>query len=471
MFRRIWKSFQSGSREFDMDSWNELGRRVAQNNSAEIGAFHEGRKDEPSIMQDPRSPEMAEAVLAEVIRLNVDGRAGEAREQFDPAHEPFIPALEKGGRGLNFCAILGQDEFLVQQGTHYTETTTWHIQGEQIVQAVTLAGFAWSRNRQHFVVVHRDGAITVQEAYGAPPRDRILAVPGPAFVPLGLPEALREQYETPGDEAAYTHLAISDDGSRILLCDAERGVALLRKGEAEWSVELVYPSIALGLEDQMREQIEEDGEFRPFFDMIHAALSPDGRFAAVGTQDEGHYLIDLDGKDGPVLHAHLGHLSEYPHDACFSDDSDVVALNSCHFYNGATFSAEISAVQGLSLPPYEEHPQRMMLNPYLRVYASGFLPASMTEGARGAFLLAGSGFAACVTPKGTILWELGFGSSAGGVDICAQTGPVLLASYSGMLHLLDPNQRQDPCIFSGYRAPQELRRWLFWDRLDQPLIW
>ena len=471
MLRRLLKGLNLGSQKFDLGSWNELGRQVAMSNSAEIGAFHEGRKDEPSVMRDPRSPQMAEAVLAEVHRLNVEGRGSEARSLFDPAHEPFIPELEKGGRGLKFCAILGPDEFLVQQGTHHTEATTWHMTGEQVVKADTLAGFAWSRNRRNFLAVHPDGTITVHDTYGAPPREQIPAVPGSAFVPLGVPEDLRTQYQSPGEVAAYTHLAISDDGTKILLCDAERGVALLRKAKSAWGVELLFPSMALGLEDQMREQIEEDGEFYPFFDMIHAALSPDGRFAALGTQDEGHYLIEIDGEDGPALHARLGHRSEYPHDACFSDNSDLVALNSCHFYNGVTFAAELTTVRGLSTPPYEEHPQLPTLNTYLRVYASGFLPASMTGQETGAFLLAGSGFAACVTPEGRILWELGFGSSAGGVDVCPKTGRVLIASYSGMLHLLDPAQQQDPHIFSGYKAPQELRRWLFWDRLACPLIW
>ena len=89
----------------------------------------------------------------------------------------------------------------------------------------------------------------------------------------------------------------------------------------------------------------------------------------------------------------------------------------------------------------------------------------------GAFLLAGSGFAACVTENAKLLWELGFGSSAGGVDVCPQTSRVLIASHSGMLHLLDPSQSQSPPISSGYNVPQELRRWIFWERLKQPIAW
>ena len=89
----------------------------------------------------------------------------------------------------------------------------------------------------------------------------------------------------------------------------------------------------------------------------------------------------------------------------------------------------------------------------------------------GAFLLAGSGFAACVSPDGKLLWELGFGSSAGDVDICQSTGRVLIASYSGMLHILDPSQKQSPAIFSGYNVSKEIGRWVFWDRLESPIAW
>lgn len=471
MFRKLLERLNRPSRPIDLSSWNELGRRTVQHNSLEISAFHEGRKSEPSLMEDPRSPEMAEAVLAQIVSLNASGRASEARALFDPAHEPFIPELEKGGRGLKFCAILGQDEFLVQQGTYYTENTTWHIQGERIVKADTLAGFAWSRNREHFVVVQPDGVIALKGTYGAEPHDLIPSLPGSTFVPSDLPHDLCAQFQMPSDEAAYTHLAVSDDGQKILLCDAERGVVLLRRGSSSWSAQLLFPSTTLGLDEQMREQISEDGDFVQSFDMVHAALSPDGRFAALGAQDGGHYLLDLESAEGPSLYAKLGHLSEYPHDACFSDNSAFVAFNSCHFYNGITFAAAMSAVQGLSTPPYEEHAQQTVLNAYLRTYASGYLPPSMTTEEMGAFLLAGAGFAACISPSGKLLWELGFGSTAGGVDVCPGTGRVLLASYSGFLHLLDPMQAQDPSIFPGYNPPQELRRWVFWDRVGHPLIW
>lgn len=454
----------------DLDDWNRLGRDTVRHNSEQITAFHEGQKDRPDLKTDPRTPELAQRVLDQVIALNDAGRGTEARASFDPAHAPFIAELEKGGRGLKFCAILGEDEFLVQQGTAWQETTTWRISGERITKVENVAGFAWSRNRAHFVTLYKNGGLTVGTSFDA---DVAQLLPHPAatdFVPHGLTEEQRAQY-TIVETAAVTDLAVSDDGQSVLITDEARGVLLLRNTGDGWERRLLYPSLELGLaEDLQNWFIEESDPYRPFLDMLHAALSPDGRFVALGTQDAGHHVLDV--SDEPRRYAKLGHLSEYPHYAWFSDDSKVVAFNSCHFYNGATFASELLAIEGIETEPYEQHQKQTLLNPYLRVYAAGFLPASMTSDCEsGAFLLAGSGFASCVTPGGDLLWELGFGSSAGGVDICPKTGRVLLASFSGMLHLFDPARTQEIPIHDGYKVPEELRRWVFWDRLRRPLIW
>ncbi len=469
--RKFLSWLQGGRVPGDLDDWNAIGRRVAAANSAEITAFHEGRTAAPQLIQDNRGLPLAKAVLAEVVSLNRAGRVAEARGMYDPAHAPFIPVMEDGERGLQFCAILGADTFLVLQGTSYQAQTAWHIKGDSITEAPPLRGFAFSRNRRQFVAVHPSGEITLHDTYGAPVLDRSPALPGSAFVPQGLPLDLQPLYPVPGDAISLTHLAISDDGTRILLCDANRGVMLLHRTGTGWQTQLLYPSIAAGLEGDMRYFMEQGEVFGVYLDMVHAALSPDGRFAACGMQSAGHFVLAIEDPAAPQLHAHLGHLSEYPHDAVFSNDSTVAAFNSCHFYNGATFAVRLADVGGLVTPPYERQPVQTLLNDYLRVYASGYLPASMAGVESGAFLLAGSGFAACITPSGKVLWELGFGSSAGGVDVCPTTGRLLIASYSGMLHLLDPARQQEPLIDNGYKAPLELRRWIFWEAAGQPIAW
>ncbi len=390
---------------------------------------------------------------------------------FDPAHTPFIPELEKGVGGLSNCAILGPDEFLVLQGTPFWTNTTWHITGDQITECDSLAGFAWSRNRKFFLTLQTDDSLVVRERYGGEPLDLIPAIPGAAFIPQDLPEKLRRNFGTPGDMGIFTHLAISDDGRKVLLADYERGVILLTKTDSGWSTQLLYPSLLLGLEEDINAALKEKESFRPYCDMIHAALSPDGDYAALGTQMDDHHVFRLSDDGRASLHASLEGLSAYPHDACFSDDSTLVALNSCHFYGGATFACKLSDVRGLKVERKKQREVQTLINDYLRVYASGYLPASMTDEATGAFLLAGVSFANCVAPDGKVLWEVEFGSSGGGMDVCPETGRILIASHSGMLHLFDPSQKQEVPIFAGYRAPREERRWIFWDRLERPIVW
>ncbi len=469
MFRKL---FGSGKAKLpDISKWNEIGRDVATNDCAELEAFHEGKSKEPKLSEDTRGPEMAEEVLQKVVALNLEGRGHEARKIFDPAHTPFITELEKGGRGLTCCAILGSEDYLVQQGTTYQDNTTWRVEGDRAYEIPNISTFSWSRNRQFFAVAHRDGSFAVGSHFGDPKAEQIPAIPGSAFVPKDLPDDCVAKFAVPADNHAYSRISISDDGTKVLLCDEERGVMLLVRVKSEWQCRLLFPSVELGVEEQMREFWEDDDEFTPFFDMIHAALSPDGSCVALGTQGDGHHLLSLTEDGQCSVFAHLGYLSEYPHNACFSSDSKFVALNSCHFYNGVTFSSELEVARGLTIEPYEQHAVQCILNDYLRVYASGYLPSNMAGRRDGAFLLAGSGFAACVSPDGQLLWELGFGSSAGAVDVCPSTGRVLIASYSGMLHVLDPSQKQSPAIFSGYNVPKELGRWVFWDRLERPIAW
>ena len=466
------KFFGSGKTELsDISKWNEIGREVAISDCAEIEDFHQGKSKEPKLSEDTRGPAMAEAVLQKVIALNREGRGQEAREIFDPAHTPFISELEKGGRGLICCAILGPEDYLVQQGTTYQDNTTWRVEGDRVKEIPNISAFSWSRNRKFFAVAHRDGSFAVGAHFDDPEAEQIPSISGSAFVPKDLPDDCVAKFAVPADGHAYSRISISDDGTKLLLCDEERGVMLLAKVETEWQCRLLFPSVELGVEEQMREFWEDDDDFTPFFDMIHAALSPDGSCVALGTQDDGHHLLSLI-EDGQFsVFAHLGYLSNYPHNACFSNDSKFVALNSCHFYNGVTFVSELELVRGLTTEPYEQHVKQCILNDYLRVYASGYLPSNMAGHENGAFLLAGSGYAACVLPDGELLWELGFGSSAGAVDICQSTGRVLIASYSGMLHILDLSQKQSPAIFSGYNVPKEVSRWVFWDRLERPIIW
>jgi hypothetical protein len=204
--------------------------------------------------------------------------------------------------------------------------------------------------------------------------------------------------------------------------------------------------------------------------MTHCALSSDGRFVAYGSQDEGHYL-DFIADDGTARRwATIGHRSEYPHDACFSDDGEFASLNSCHFYNGATVGVKVSDVEGLITPNYEDHPAVRLLNAYLRVYSSTWLPADATGSGSAGFALCGLSFLNCVTPSGAVAFEQYFGSSASAIDYCPKARRLIVSSFSGFLHVYDVDAMEAPDRAIGFNARKEVYRWVLW-KGREPFRW
>ena len=464
----------------DLSEWNDEGRRIAAHNSSQITDFHLGRIDEPRLLGDDRSETLARAVLDRVINLNAAGRAEAARDTFDPAHAPFIPIMEAGrAQGLSCVSVLGRSEYLVLQGTSHSERKTWHVKdGHAHSFEEPLRAFSWSRNRLHFVIAHDDGTVTIRRSLSDKPSETIPSPPASSLVPTGLSRRLAEKWETPSMPLAISRIAVSDDGGTVLATDDAHGILLYRKSNAAWSFDLLYPSLRDGLDlesemDEMLAEEQDDPEYRfsPFLDMLHSALSPDGRFAAFGTQDQGHYIVDLSLPRARQVISQIGHMSEYPHDAVFDDLSERVALNACHFYNGGTLACRIEDCRGKSTPPYELAPFATMINMYHRVYASAWLPKGLSSQGKEGFLLAGSGYASCCSMEGQTLWEVDFGSSAGAVDICPEVGQIALASYSGMLHVFDPRQDETAPFVTHFRAPHELKRWIFWHEIGKPICW
>jgi hypothetical protein len=197
-------------------------------------------------------------------------------------------------------------------------------------------------------------------------------------------------------------------------------------------------------------------------------MSGNGEFLGCGAQDDGHYLLNIDASGSTSVWAKLGPASEYPHNACFSDNGTRVAFNACHFYSGATMAADVRSIRGVVTEHYQGDPRTPVINSYLRVYASTWLPETALPGKKGAFALAGSSVLTIVTPTGEVLHELMFGSSASGIDYCPTTQTLVLGSYSGFLHFLRPSE-VDP-LGMGWRPPRELKRWCFLKELP-PFQW
>lgn len=284
------------------------------------------------------------------------------------------------------------------------------------------------------------------------------------LIPDWVPKEHRNRYTVEVPTKSLERLAVTNSGTRVAVALGS-GVLVATAGRDGWR--LVLPR-----HDEPGEWVLEElakGEEIGFHgDMVHVALSADGTFLACGAQDEGHHLFSVDAAGEPKHWATLGHASEYPDDACFSEDGAYVALNSCHFYNGATIVARVAEVAGLTTEPYDEDTRTPVINDYLRVYASTWLPGEALGGGAGVFALAGAGVLTLVGIDGKVRSELMFGSSASGIDYCPKTQTLVLGSYSGFLHFLRPGE-DDPSAI-GWHASREVKRWCFLKDLP-PLQW
>jgi hypothetical protein len=139
--------------------------------------------------------------------------------------------------------------------------------------------------------------------------------------------------------------------------------------------------------------------------MEHGAVSNDGALIAVGEQSSQHLLFNAALQQ--VLEVPPG--SEYPHYACFSADDSVVALNSCHFYNGTTVGVTTTGVRAASsssrVEPFD-------LYDGARVYAA--------VSRRDEFIIGdAAGYIRAFSTDGAYRWQHFIGSSVGDIDISA----------------------------------------------------
>jgi hypothetical protein len=454
--------------------WNDAGRRLATDVQVRLERFHKGEVDDPELPSDPRDEALAARVLDAVLELNQLGRWQEARRWFDPAHEPFIPRM--GDDGLHFVVALGEDEALFRRGCTNEHGHLWRVAGDSLTPLPELSAAAISPNREMLALADAGGVRVLRGWNGS----EVARFPWPSrdeLVPPWVPGSARDRYDVESPGSSLLYLCVANSGLRIAIA-LQSGVAVgdVSRGAAWWH-------LALPLEDQADERVLEElkkGERSGFYGigkgkpaanyghMVHVAMSGDGRFLACGSQREGHHLFTIDPDGRTSFWAKLGPASEYPHNACFSRDGTRVAFNACQFYSGATIAADTHAIKGAVTEPYEEDARAPVINRYLRVYASTWLPESALPDGKAAFALAGLSFLTIVTHSGEVLHELMFGSSASGIDYCPTTKTLVLGSYSGFLHFLKPTDID--AIGLGWRPPRELKRWCFLKDLP-PFQW
>jgi len=410
--------------------WNADGRRYIRQLNALIADDREGRKTPKAKAwpKEPRKLEAAEAIMTLAETTDREGRWRRDCPIADRAHEPFVDLLDNVCQNLNSVIILGPDEFLVRPGTTaFLPGPTLHLRGGGVRELPGILGMATSRSHDLLLLAREDG-FSVSRGLELPP---IRHFPWPDGT---LPTSV-------------DCLRLSDDGLTIAFVLDK--VWLGQAGDVAPVWTQVHPSDAL--------LAEIAGGFSDA--MMHCALSPDGRFIAYGSQSYGHFIDRIEGVAAVRRWAKIGYRSEYPHYAWFSDDGASAALNSCHFYNGATLGVRLSEIENVSTEPWEEDEHTTLLDHVLRVYAAVWLPLGPEKDG---FALAGMSYLNIVSSDGTLRSSTHFGSSASSIDYCPKTGIVALGSYAGFLHVYDPNRQAESDQQIGYRPIHEVYRWVLW---------
>ncbi len=460
-------------------AWNAAGRAHFLALNPLLERLYNG-EDVAIDHEDPRTEADGNAVIAQIVALNAAGEGERARELFDPAYGPVFPWIKSERKQLRFVTILGPDELLVVHGSPWlADNVAYHLRGGTATPVPDVRCLARSRNRDHLIVGRAAGLAVYDARAGVAalartPIAELAWPPMSIFVPRGLsPEQAAAGAAAPEEAPLQLEsMQVSDDGKRFVLSCYRQGILLgsVHAGDPPW--QLLHPDA------RPPYRSAEDTDIPRAGDMTHVAISRDGRRLAWGSQDTPHYTAEIGAGGEARWYATVGNLSEYPHDACFSDDGRFVAFNSCHFYNGATVAFAWDGNRGARLEPYEAHQAAPLIDGNLRVYASCWLPPDVLTaiGDRpttdGAFALAGSGILRVVTRAGKLALVQGFGSSASSIDFCPESRRLAIGGYSGMVHLYDPYAAEQPGRNDGVRPRRELARWCFWGGLpDGPIRW
>ena len=374
------------------------------------------------------------------------------RQQWPPLHEATQPLLQDNKQGIGALAWLPDGSLLVRTGMWYEPGGVVKISGLQTAALPGLEMFGLSPNRQVL-------------ALAASGRARLLASDSGALLAQfdlpkgdeGLPSGwFASESDCTGESEAQGATSIQqlialDDASGLVVVQST-GVFLLTHS----GIQRLLPTA-----DELREYQKACEMPGPVCqDMGHAAVSPDGRWIACGSQDSLHCIFNMQGE----LIDCIGPYSEYPHHAAFFADGRHVAFNSCHFYHGCTIAVDVSAFGRIQTDFDADDSCVAEIDDEARVYASAPAGAALVLGDACGYLWAR-------TPQGELLWKQHIGGTISALATSADGRWLAVGSCTGTVHIIDLNDTHPAPEQVGVRARREVRRWLFWKQQARPLAW
>lgn len=411
----------------DEERWNETERAKAERVCKALeDIIDRDAGATEDLEEDSRTAKDAEVILDEVVRLNEAGRWHEAHERFFTAHRPFVSHMEQTPQGLTAAIILGRDSYLVRRGEWHEKVSVLHVDGDTVTKLDGVLGFALSRDRRQLALATNEGVIVSEGFRGK----RSSTIPWP----------------NDGEPLCPRSFGIANDGKALVIANDEIGAVVFR-GRG-------WEELVAGDE---KDEIEE-------CEVLHAAISPDGRFVAWGAEDApGHFVERIDGEKIERVGV-VGTVSDRPYNVMFTDDSERVLSSTRHMQSGVTVCPTIESLKGTE--PYDDLPAGTpCTDDYLRAYGMCVLPGDIVW-------IGGAGWThAAPLLGGKPAFTHLFGSSMNALDYDPVSKRAVAASASGVLHVVDPATRSAPGRARGYKPRAELYRWIFWDTLKTPIRW
>lgn len=432
--------------------WREEGKRYAHDiNHFVLKGLTDGwdqAGNEPA--EDTRSA-LAAKVYKMIRGANEQGELAELRAQLPAATWPLSGHFQKEMQAVRGIHFLSDDEVVFSTGSPWEGNAVVTVQKDVISVYKEFSLVGASPDNQLHALAGKQG-ITIMQSMNS-------ALEGEVIAELtwrelnGKIQALDPDFSVLNigslDQELPLEEVIPFNGGQALLLITSQGIFLVEQSqEKPLEVKLLHPDLEEYKEDEM-ESIE--------IDMAHGAVSPDGRWIALGSQGSDHLLYDI--TTGQVHSFNTE--SSYPHYAIFTKDQHSVWYNSCHFYNGATLAVSMEHAEAGEFPAEQDYP---VVNEEARVYAAAAL-------ADGVVIGDAYGYLRLIDAEGQELWRYYAGSTISGLAVNRDETLLAVGTYGGMLHILDL-QATEP---SGYEITtgtvRELKRIIAWKNQDKPLWW
>ncbi|WP_020619304.1 hypothetical protein [Paenibacillus daejeonensis] len=424
-------------------TWREEGKRYAGdvNEYVRIGMETDWELEEQ--IEDDARPPLAHKAVKMIVAANEAGEVDKLREYLPPATWPLTEAFKDETQSIKPLFVWPNGEVLVRTGASW-EPNTLVIAGEERARKLSGIAMAGGSNDGVYLAVSEGSGIRVlKQPDTTLAGEEVFSLTWETFrsqvqEQLGDVTSLANEEEP---EGRMEQLIPFDHGQQVLLVSMQ-GIYQLR---ANGQVLVLYPS----QESMQKWKLDE-----VHVDMVHGAVSPDGRWLAYGGQDSDHLLEDW---EQGVRHEYEPQ-SSYPHFSLFSADGSHVWFNACHFYNGDTITIPLAEADSLA-----GEDEQTVVNHEMRVYAG-------VAYGDGCILGDAYGYLRYLSNEGTEHWRYFVGGTLSGLHLSIDGRELHVGTYAGMLHRIDLTNSKRSDYEIGTGTIRETGRWLLWKNYE-PLRW